>query len=324
VAVSPVPSANPPSSTDPVVQIIMNFNNVPASSFNTASGVSSIEASIAKAAGVPASSVKISRVYDVIAKAVIFSARRLQALTTVEITTAVTVESVSKATELGTKLKDSSSAFTANVISDLKVKNPSSFQSATATTTIFAPSTSSSSSSSEGVSGGAVAGIIIGVLIVIGGIGAYFYAKRKESSSDFSSADPSLSAVFDKKTKNNDTDFKFQMPSNFPKPVNGERTMPSSVSSSTSSSSSTSTSGPSTIKLPPRSLPPPSLPPPSLPPPSLPPPAMLPPPPPRITVTADGAEQKKTIKKAEFDAVPTRGDADHGMKATKDDDHDEL
>jgi hypothetical protein len=49
---------------------------------------------------------------------------------------------------------------------------------------------------------------------------------------------------------------------------------------------------------------------------------MLPPPPPRIT--ADGAEQKKTIKKAEFDAVPTRGDADHGMKATEDNAHDEL
>jgi len=337
VALSPVPSAKPPSSSDPVVQIIMNFNNVPASSFTTSAGVSSIEASIAKAAGVAASSVKISRVYDVIAKAVIFSARRLQGgLTSVEITTAVTVESVAKATELGTKLKDTSAAFTSNVIADLKVKSPSSFQSATATVTILAPTPAASTSTSEGISGGAIAGIIIGVLIVIGGAGAYFYAQQKESSKGFTSADPSISSVFDNKKTDNNADFKFQMPSNFPKATGGEKGTLSNSSASTSVSTSIKVPSTTPSTMPPSQLPPKAtqLPPPPpkatlLPPPPPPPMAMLPPPPPppppstssllppppppsRITVNADEDKQKAShnVKRAGFDAVPTKRDAE--------------
>jgi len=297
----------------------MNFNNVPASSFTTSAGVSSIEASIAKAAGVAASSVKISRVYDVIAKAVIFSARRLQGgLTSVEITTAVTVESVAKATELGTKLKDTSAAFTSNVIADLKVKSTSSFQSATATVTILAPTPAASTSTSEGISGGAIAGIIIGVLIVIGGAGAYFYAQQKESSKGFTSADPSISSVFDNKKTDNNADFKFQMPSNFPKATGGEKGTRNNGSTSGSTSIKVPSTTPST--MPPTQLPPKAT---QLPPPPpmatlLPPPlstsSLLPPPPPpsHITVNADEDKQKvhHNIKRAGFDAVPTKRDAE--------------
>jgi hypothetical protein len=181
-----------------------------------------LEASIAKAAKVDANTVKVARVYNLDTKKVIFTAARRLANANLEVTTKITTDSVSSATTLGATLKSTASTFGASVLSDLKTKDSVTFQSAAVTVqanSILVPSTESSSTSSEGLSSGAIVGIVFGILIALGGAYVYRQAHIEDAalikSKNFTSADPSIAAVFDK--KNETGDFKFQMPSNFPK-----------------------------------------------------------------------------------------------------------
>jgi hypothetical protein len=220
------PSINPPTATEPVVQVVLSFSNIPENAFETTAGVASLEASIAKAAKVDANTVKVARVYNLDTKKVIFTAARRLANANLEVTTKITTTSVSSASTLGATLKSTASTFGASVLSDLKTKDSVTFQSAAVTVqanSILVPSTeSSSTSSNEGLSSGAIVGIVFGILIALGGAYVYRQAHIEDAAlmkaKNFTSADPSIAAVFDK--KNETGDFKFEMPSNFPKKAN--------------------------------------------------------------------------------------------------------
>jgi len=163
----------------------LSFSNIPETAFQTAAGIASLEASIAKAAKLDSkSTVKVARVYNLDTKTVIFTARRL-ANANLEVTTRITTDSVSSATALGGALKASASSFGASVLSDLKTKDAATFQSASISVSadsIAVPAAEKAAdSTSSGLSMGAVAAIaVIGALVaigIIGGVGYFLYVK---------------------------------------------------------------------------------------------------------------------------------------------------
>ena len=120
----------PLTASDPAVQIVLSFSNIPETAFKNAAGVASLEASIAKAADVTAGTVKVTRVYNVDTNKIIFSARRLSG-SNLEVTTKITTSNVNGAATLGATLKSSAATFATSVLTDLKSKDAATFQSAT-------------------------------------------------------------------------------------------------------------------------------------------------------------------------------------------------
>jgi hypothetical protein len=179
------PSINPPTATEPVVQVVLSFSNIPETAFETTAGVASLEASIAKAAKVDAKTVKVARVYNLDTKKVIFTAARRLANANLEVTTKITTDSVSSATTLGATLKSTATTFGASVLSDLKTKDSVTFQSATISVkadSILVPSPKSSdSTTSSGLPLGAIIGIAVGgavvAIAIFGGLGYTLYSK---------------------------------------------------------------------------------------------------------------------------------------------------
>ena len=199
------PSENPPRATEPVVQVVLSFSNIPETAFQNASGIASLEASIAKAAKLDSkSTVKVSRVYNIDTKKVIFTARRL-ANANLEVTTKITTDNVASATSIGATLKASATTFAASVLSDLKTKDAATFKDATIsvnTDSITVPPPANSSESASGLPLGAIIGIAVGGAIValgiFGGIGYVAYTKygapveQKEMISTFEFQSPML------------------------------------------------------------------------------------------------------------------------------------
>ncbi len=175
---------NPPRATEPVVQVVLSFSNIPETAFQSAAGIASLEASIAKAAKLDAkSTVKVARVFNLDTKKVIFTARRL-ANANLEVTTRITTDSVSSATALGGALKASATSFGASVLSDLKTKDAATFQSASISVSadsIAVPAAEKAADSSAGLSMGAIIGIAVGaslaVIGIFGSVGYFVYAK---------------------------------------------------------------------------------------------------------------------------------------------------
>jgi len=190
--------------------VAISFSNVAVSVFNSSSGRSNLAAAIAKASGVDSSKVKIIRVTNKATGAVLYSSStssRLLQVASVEVTSLIQADSISKASEIGNSIKTSATAFSASVLTSLKSSDSVSFSTASAevdVASIVSPPVVDSDNKAPSLTGGAIAGIIIaGVLLV--GAGLVYYAcfcrPIKEDGSKVESSSSSSSSSLEGKAK---------------------------------------------------------------------------------------------------------------------------
>jgi hypothetical protein len=168
----------------PVVQLGIVFANADPASFQTAATRANIVASVASAAGVAASSVVITRIFDATNNQVLFSGSRRLAAASIEVTTRVTLPSVSAAQTFGSSVAAQPAVFSSGVLLNLRAADAATFGAVSATvptaslqvpaaaSVSASPGASSSSSSSPSI-GGPVGGILGGIVVLVGGFLVY-------------------------------------------------------------------------------------------------------------------------------------------------------
>jgi hypothetical protein len=175
----------------PVVQLGIVFANADPASFQTAATRANIVASVASAAGVAASSVVITRIFDATNNQVLFSGSRRLAAASIEVTTRVTLPNVAAAQTFGNSVAAQPAVFSSGVLSNLRAADAATFGAVSATvptaslqipaaaSASASPGASSSSSGSPMI-GGPVGGAIGGIIVIVGGFLAYRrYASRR-------------------------------------------------------------------------------------------------------------------------------------------------